>query len=307
MAVTTPAGINPFLDPNWGMLANFLIGPAGNGIGLDENGALLNLFSSSSMTASLPLAISGGNITLNYTGPLYLSGNKLALAVASYFNFSGGSLGLTVGGALKATGGSLSLATLAPLGQSGGTLTIQLTNPIFYDAGSGGVYLKFVDPLYVDGSGNLAIGLGEGLTLDINGDLTIGSDSGSNSMASGLFTWDGTPPSNLSTAYYRWIQTGNLVTLFVRMIYITAGSGNTAVTFALPGGMPAPATLDNQTDTYETIGTGTVATNQQASGVNDYGISGLYKNGDGSFTVGITTLGPSIAAKAAWCTIQYLT
>ena len=58
-------------------------------------------------------------------------------------------------------------------------------------------------------------------------------------LSSGI-TWTGTSPSGTSNHQYRWNQIGNLVTLYITLVYATAGANNTQVTISLPSGLPTP-------------------------------------------------------------------
>lgn len=57
---------------------------------------------------------------------------------------------------------------------------------------------------------------------------------------SGGITWTGTSPSGTTNHQYRWNQIGNLVTLYVTLVYTTAGANNTQVTIAFPSDLPTP-------------------------------------------------------------------
>lgn len=57
---------------------------------------------------------------------------------------------------------------------------------------------------------------------------------------SGGITWTGTSPSGTTNHQYRWNRIGNLVTLYVTLVYGTAGANNTQVTIAFPSDLPTP-------------------------------------------------------------------
>jgi hypothetical protein len=58
-------------------------------------------------------------------------------------------------------------------------------------------------------------------------------------LSSGI-TWNGTPPSGTQTHQYRWNRIGNLVTLYVTLLYTTAGASNSQVIIVLPADLPTP-------------------------------------------------------------------
>jgi hypothetical protein len=62
----------------------------------------------------------------------------------------------------------------------------------------------------------------------------------SQTLSGSLITWNGTPPSGTTTHQYRWNQTGNIVTIYITLIYATAGAANTQVNIALPSDLPTP-------------------------------------------------------------------
>jgi hypothetical protein len=64
-------------------------------------------------------------------------------------------------------------------------------------------------------------------------------DSASKTLSSGI-TWNGTPPSGTQTHQYRWSRIGNLVNLYISLVYSTAGANNTQVTIAFPTDLPDP-------------------------------------------------------------------
>lgn len=57
---------------------------------------------------------------------------------------------------------------------------------------------------------------------------------------SGGITWIGTSPSGTTNHQYRWNQLGNLVTLYITLVYGTSGANNTQVTITLPTDLPTP-------------------------------------------------------------------
>lgn len=57
---------------------------------------------------------------------------------------------------------------------------------------------------------------------------------------SGGITWTGTAPSGTTSHQYKWNQVGNLVTLYITLVYGTAGANNTQVTITLPSDLPTP-------------------------------------------------------------------
>jgi hypothetical protein len=57
---------------------------------------------------------------------------------------------------------------------------------------------------------------------------------------SGGITWTGTAPSGTANHQYRWNRVGNLVTLYITLVYGTAGANNTQVTITLPSDLPTP-------------------------------------------------------------------
>ena len=293
---TTPAGIQPFgPDPNWARLATYLIGPAGNGIGIDNNGSLLNLFSSSTMAAASPLASASGTISLHYAAPLAVVGGSLTLAYGSPFTAVGGTLGLSTRGALVVSGTSLSLQTASPLGQAGGTLTLQTVAPLYFDSGTG----------------SLGVGIGANISLDGSGNLTVALPVNTEALEQnlGTLTWGVTAPTGLVAATYRWTRQGNLITLFAKIQYTNAGTNDYMVWFFLPGDMPPPATWGNQPNgTYVAFGSGCIGINGLASGTNDSGLSGIYKDnsGFGNWIVEIDSLLGYVNATYAWATLQYI-
>jgi len=64
-------------------------------------------------------------------------------------------------------------------------------------------------------------------------------EQASQSLSSGI-TWNNTSPSGTQTHQYRWNQIGNLVTLYITLVYGTAGSNNSQVQIALPSDLPTP-------------------------------------------------------------------
>jgi hypothetical protein len=65
-------------------------------------------------------------------------------------------------------------------------------------------------------------------------------DSASKTLSSSLITWNGTPPSGTQNHQYRWNRIGNLVNLYISLVYSTAGANNTQVTIAFPTDLPDP-------------------------------------------------------------------
>lgn len=59
-------------------------------------------------------------------------------------------------------------------------------------------------------------------------------------------SWDGTPPSGASSLRYSWERVGNLVTVYMRLEYASAGTTNTTVTIDFPADLPTPAYLTGQ-------------------------------------------------------------
>lgn len=64
-------------------------------------------------------------------------------------------------------------------------------------------------------------------------------EQASQTLSSGI-TWNGTAPSGTTNHQYRWNQIGNLVTLYITLVYTTAGASNTQVTIVLPADCPTP-------------------------------------------------------------------
>jgi hypothetical protein len=64
-------------------------------------------------------------------------------------------------------------------------------------------------------------------------------DSASKTLSGGI-TWTGTAPSGTTNNQYRWHRIGNLVTLYITLVYGTAGANNTQVTISFPSDLPDP-------------------------------------------------------------------
>lgn len=64
-------------------------------------------------------------------------------------------------------------------------------------------------------------------------------DSASKTLSGGI-TWTGTAPSGTTNHQYRWNRIGNLVTLYITLVYGTAGANNTQVTISFPSDLPDP-------------------------------------------------------------------
>jgi hypothetical protein len=72
-----------------------------------------------------------------------------------------------------------------------------------------------------------------------NSSATTFKDIASQTLSGGI-TWTGTAPSGTTNHQYRWNQVGNLVTLYVTLVYGTAGANNTQVTITFPSDLPTP-------------------------------------------------------------------
>lgn len=99
---------------------------------------------------------------------------------------------------------------------------------------SGGFYTLFLPTaqgvpnslLMNDGSGNLSFN-------------ELVQDSGEQTY-SGTITWDGTAPTTLTNATYRWSRVGKCVTMRIMLKYTNAGVTNTQCVVTLPSGAPTP-------------------------------------------------------------------
>lgn len=65
-------------------------------------------------------------------------------------------------------------------------------------------------------------------------------EQASQTLSGSLITWTGTSPSGTTNHQYRWNRIGNIVTLYVTLVYTTAGANNTQVTIAFPSDLPSP-------------------------------------------------------------------
>ena len=128
------------------------------------------------------------------------------------------------------------------------------------------------------------------------------------STYAGTITWDGTPPSSLSSQQYAWSQIGGLVTLTLAVVYSVAGTTNTLVTFTLPSDCPTPATIAGvgaNANEVMYMGVGRMENSITATSGTGTRVS-LSKNSSNDGYI-ISIKAGSSSAKHATCTIQYRT
>jgi len=64
----------------------------------------------------------------------------------------------------------------------------------------------------------------------------------------GTFTWNSTPPATIVSQKYAWSRIGSTVTLFISVLYTTAGTTNTTCIITMPSDCPDPAVFANSGD-----------------------------------------------------------
>jgi hypothetical protein len=189
--------------------------------------------------------------------------------------------------------GALRVLLAAPMNYSGLGISISIDDPLALQAITGNLYLKTTSAFNVNASGQ----------LDLSASLLSQTDSGEVALLSGAFTWDGTAPTSFLGASYRYVKIGNLVTLWVRISYNSAGNANTTVTFALPG--PTPTTFATTANsTAAVLGAGELAQSLAGGTLGGVGGSSLAKDSGGNWIVAIGNTG-FVNAKAAWATLTY--
>lgn len=116
-------------------------------------------------------------------------------------------------------------------------------------------------------------------------------------------TWDGTPPSSLVAAKYRWGRVGGLVTVQFRLEYGVAGTTNTSLTIAAPSDLPLPW-FPSGTGASEAIDAGSASVHATAAGLSN-SASRCYLRRGASSGFDMVVLSGSIAAMLATGTFNY--
>jgi hypothetical protein len=130
-------------------------------------------------------------------------------------------------------------------------------------------------------------------------------DKGTQTYA-GTETWDGTPPSSLVSATYRWVQAGKKVELWIWSTYTNAGATNTSVDFTLPADLPLPEEPTGRTGTNNVlfIGNGIIGSAVTAT-PNAARASYFIRTGSSAYKISV--MGISTSAKTCDLYISYTT
>jgi hypothetical protein len=95
-----------------------------------------NVVNPSALTASTPLLLSSGVMSLRYVSPLILSGTSLFLSTSTPVIVSSGSVALSVTAPVTVSSGSLNLSLTAPVVVSSNTLALSMVSPLNTSSGS---------------------------------------------------------------------------------------------------------------------------------------------------------------------------
>lgn len=123
---------------------------------------------------------------------------------------------------------------------------------------------------------------------------------------SGTIVWDGTAPTTLTNATYRWTRVGKMVNLRINIRYTNAGTSNTMVTLTLPSGCPTPQDPSgfSSANDYGYIGSGSLGTGPGNMGGGNTRAS-LGPNATATGYVLTVLAATALAAKVARISIDY--
>jgi len=131
-------------------------------------------------------------------------------------------------------------------------------------------------------------------------------DSASKTLSSGI-TWNGTPPSGTQTHQYRWNRIGNLVTLYITLVYSTAGANNTQVTIALPSDLPDPFRPTGLTAANEMLYSGTAIVTTSNTTIITTARTCMIRRNTANTGFDVIATAPTAAQKLVIINIQYFT
>lgn len=222
---TTDGNSGEFLQTNGSGVTTWAV-PAGTG----ANTALSNLASVAINTTLLPGSNDGaalGSGTLSFSDLFLASGGLINFANSDWIATHSTGI-LTVGtGDLRITTAGTNSASVVTVGGAQ-TLT-----------GKSIVATQLTGTAYTFAANNTNATAAYTLHHYENHDF---ADYG------GTFTWNSTPPSTIVTQKYAWSRIGNTVTLFISVLYTSAGTTNTTCSMTMPTDCPNPSVFANSGD-----------------------------------------------------------
>lgn len=137
---------------------------------------------------------------------------------------------------------------------------------------------------------------------------TVGTTAATSSEGDlGTLTWAGAvAPSGTITKRYKWSQSGKIVTVEWRIEATVAGTANTSVSVPLPGDMPNPSNLTNQSvSEWVTISVGAMLATGAAA-LNLGGAAGMFKESGGTYGLYVYSGTASVAATFVAASLSYV-
>ena len=125
-------------------------------------------------------------------------------------------------------------------------------------------------------------------------------------LSSGI-TWNGTAPSGTTNHQYRWNQIGNLVTLYITLVYTTAGASNTQVTIVLPADCPTPFSPTGLTAASDVLYSGSAIVSTTTNTIITTARTCMLRRNVANNGFEVIATAPTAGQRFVSITIQYLT